>query len=552
MKLNNIARYAISGTIAANSASAAQITNSLTKNAQELFDWSMYVNDKRWDNSYKYIWYSDKGPWSTRFTAWYTAGLLYRNKGHDLSNAKAAIENIISCQMTESYESAWYGTFKLSPDEPYPTPDSDLYPPKIYTTYDPNWREFIGTQLVQIVEEFSDLLGESLVSRIEDSLEIAAVGSMRRNGSYPEGDNLTPAYSNPAIMRAWYVSWIGQRRRNQIFIDYANEQGKAILELFKSTGSNVLSEYNAPTYYGMDTWALAGAIKYGPKDAAMTKNAKIILTDLWADIAAHYNPYLVNMVGPYDRAYTRDIVSNSAVIDYFWWGLYGYGGPQSNKLESDLLYDVTQGAALAIVMDVVAEYISEKDSTWLASQNYWDGERMITKKVPDALGADAGVRVVTSWISAPLMIGAEQVSETVNRGEQFVPAIVQWAGDKNHTPHPYMALFSLYPTASTIHAVAGPNSLEISYPNTTQDGTDIFTFALAQLPPSWTLVKKKVVGGLEDLPCLDVTVSAEGLKQLPVVYGANVEDNRVYNISYFVPPTFTGVPKISLKFKYTC
>jgi hypothetical protein len=86
----------------------------------------------------------------------------------------------------------------------------------IKTTYDPNWREFIGTQLVQIVEEFSDLLGNSLVSRIEDSLEIAAVGSMRRNGSFPEGDNLTPAYSNPAIMRAWYVSWIGQRRNNQV------------------------------------------------------------------------------------------------------------------------------------------------------------------------------------------------------------------------------------------------------------------------------------------------------------------------------------------------
>lgn len=37
--------------------------------------------------------------------------------------------------MTESYESAWYGTFKLSPDEPYPTPDSDLYPPEIYVSY---------------------------------------------------------------------------------------------------------------------------------------------------------------------------------------------------------------------------------------------------------------------------------------------------------------------------------------------------------------------------------------------------------------------------------
>jgi hypothetical protein len=142
--------------------------------------------------------------------------------------------------MTENYESAWYGTFKVSPDEPYPTPDSDLYPPEIYvslditieaiipwkcrisfltglkTSYDPNWREFIGTQLVQIVEEFSELIGSTIVTQIEDSLELAAVGSMRRNGSYPEGDNLTPGYSNPALMRAWYIAWLGHRRDNDV------------------------------------------------------------------------------------------------------------------------------------------------------------------------------------------------------------------------------------------------------------------------------------------------------------------------------------------------
>ncbi|OGM50593.1 hypothetical protein ABOM_000576 [Aspergillus bombycis] len=543
MKLNAITSGAVASAILAISASAAQITKGLSKNAQGLFDWSMEVNDLRWDSSYKYIWYADNGPWSTRFTAWHTAGLLYRNKGQDLTNAKAAIENILACQMTESYESAWYGTFKRSPDEPYPTPDSELYPPDIYNTYDPNWREFIGTQLVQIVEEFSDLLGDHLVSRIEDSLEIATVGSMRRNGSYPEGDNLTPAYSNPAIMRAWYVSWIGARRNNQTFISYANDQADAILELFKSTGSNVLSEYNAPTYYGMDVWALAGAIKYGPSNATMTKNAKVILTDLWEDIAAHYNPYLANMAGPYDRAYTRDMTTSSAVIDYLWWGLYGYGnGPQPNKLETNLLYDVTQGAALALIVDVVADHISNENNSWLQSREQWSGERMITKKVPDALGADAEVRTVTSWISAPLMIGAEQVNETVNRGEH----------DQDHTPYPYMSFFTLYPTASTIDAVAAPNSLEISYPNTTQEGSDIFTFALAQLPPSWTLVKKKVVSGLEDLPCLDVTISAEGLEKQPAIYGTTIENNRVYNISYIVPSTFTGTPKVSFKFKYTC
>ncbi|KAH6616248.1 hypothetical protein C7974DRAFT_416403 [Boeremia exigua] len=532
---------------------AAQKTEHLTASAQSLLDWSNHVNDLRFDNSYKYIAYSDNGPWSVRFTAWYTAGILYRNQGDDVANAKAAVENILSCQYTEGYGTAWYGTFKLSPDEPDPTPDSDLYPPKIYDTYDPNWREFIGSQLIQLVEEFSDLLGPNLVSRIEDSLEIAAVGSMRRNGSFPEGDNLTPAYTNPAIMRAWFVGWIGARRNNTSFIDYANDQGDAIMQLFQAMDSDVFSEYNAPTYYGMDVWALAGAIKYGVKNATMTQHAPYMLTALWKDIADHYNPNLVNMVGPYDRAYSRDMTTNSAVLSYFFWSLYGYGvGPHTNKLETDSLYDIVQGAALALVTDVVASHISNVTAAHLKSSGPWEGSRLLTKKVPERIGADTAYRVVTSWISSSLMIGTQQVNETVNRGIQYVPALVQWAGDPARKPNPYMTFFSLYPSASTIDSVAGPNSLDISYPNTTQGGTKIFTFAVAQLPPSWTLNKRRTISGLERLPCLNVTVEAAGLVKQPVVYGTTLERNRIYNISYVVPESFTGIPKMSLEFEYTC
>lgn len=50
----------------------------------------------------------------------------------------------LATQMMEDYESAWYGTYRLSPDAPHPTPDSDYYAPEIYDTYDPNWREFVG------------------------------------------------------------------------------------------------------------------------------------------------------------------------------------------------------------------------------------------------------------------------------------------------------------------------------------------------------------------------------------------------------------------------
>lgn len=55
----------------------------------------MQVQDARWDNYYKSIMYQEvAGEFSTRFTAWYTAGLLHRNQGDDVENAKAAIENM--------------------------------------------------------------------------------------------------------------------------------------------------------------------------------------------------------------------------------------------------------------------------------------------------------------------------------------------------------------------------------------------------------------------------------------------------------------------------
>ncbi|KAL1614207.1 hypothetical protein SLS54_009925 [Diplodia seriata] len=74
--------------------------------AQDLFDYSMAVQDLRYDSYYDFIWYSDNGPWSVRFTAWYTVGFLKRNQGDDVVHAKAALRNILACQYTEQFDSA--------------------------------------------------------------------------------------------------------------------------------------------------------------------------------------------------------------------------------------------------------------------------------------------------------------------------------------------------------------------------------------------------------------------------------------------------------------
>ncbi|KAI4646498.1 uncharacterized protein J4E79_010560 [Alternaria viburni] len=453
----------------------------------------------------------------------------------------------------DDFDAPWYGTYKLSPDEPDPTFDSELYVPKIYTTYDPNWRDFIGTQLIQILSEFSPLLSPSLITSIEDSLEVAAVGSMRRNGTYPTiDDNLTIGYTNPAMMRALLCEYIGTRRSNSTFTSFAEDQGKRILQLFQREGAETVSEYNAPTYYGIDVWAMGAQIKYGVGNSSMTKAAKYILPRMMGDLADHYNGYLGNVVGPYDRAYTRDITQHSSVLSLVLWGLWGRERTsQPKKMEGDLLFDVAQGAAIALVLGGVEELLPAHVEEAFTTRDFIGELRWLNRTVWDELEGGEP-RIASSWVSKELMIGGQQVDEDVNRGDQFVPAIVHWAGDKEHKPYPLNTFFALYPSASSIHAVASPNHLSVSYPNRTQEGSDIFTFALSNVPPSWTLGTGRRITGFEDLPCVEIEVEAEGLVKQNVTYGTALRNHLFYNISYVVPEDFEGVPRVELDIKYTC
>lgn len=270
------------------------------------------------------------------------------------------------------------------------------------------------------MEEFPDLLGKTLISKITKAMEIQAIGAMRRNGT--NGDNLVTGYTNPGIMRALTVGWVGAKTNNKTYIDFANKSGDDITALFKA-GSNVFTEYNAPTYYGIDIWALAAAIKYGPKDQSMTKNAPFLLTELWKDIGEHYNAFLGNVAGPYDRANSRDLTQDSAVLPLWVWGLMGYSkAPEPNKRQANLEYDAAEAASMAIVMDTVAKYVPNEVMSELKS---FGTARTITKVIRDDLETNKS-RIATSYVSKTLMIGGFESNETEIRSKQHVPAIVHW------------------------------------------------------------------------------------------------------------------------------
>lgn len=312
----------------------------------------------------------------------------------------------------------------------------------------------------------------------------------------------------------------------------------------------IQGEYNAPTYYGMDIYALVAAIKYAPANSTIKSTSSYVLSELWKDLASHYNGYLKNMVGPYDRAYTRDMTTHSSILSMWFWAIFGHEfGPQPPKAETDLLYDIAQAPQVALLAEEAAKYIPETVISELKG-TFTDQDRLLNKTIKEDLTSDY-VRVATSWISKSLMAGAESIAETENRGDQFVPAIVHWASDPDHKPFSYVGFFSLYPSASTINAVVGPGSLVVSYPDKTQDGSNIFTFALSGISPRW-LLKGNSINGFDSLPCLSVNVSAPGLKLQPTTYGTQLRDHLFYNISYVVPSSFSGVPSIAFNFEYIC
>ncbi|ORY11748.1 hypothetical protein BCR34DRAFT_601184 [Clohesyomyces aquaticus] len=523
-------------------------TLKLSPSAQDYFDYSMEIADSRFDSSYGYIWYLDNGIWSTRFTSWYIPGLLHRNKGNDVKNAEKALRSLINVQMNENFTSSWYADYKLSPDEPNPTYVGELYPQEIYATYDANWRAFLGSAMVQALAEFEHLLDPQLVKDVLASLTLAAVGEMRRDGTLP--DKLILGYTNPQLIGTFMIGWLGHRLNNQTFIDEANTRGEQLYELFTANGSNTFTEYNCPTYYGVDIFGLASAIKYGPKDSTLTKRAPFMLTELWKDIAEHYNPYLGNMAGPYDRAYARDMPTHSAIVGQWWWGMFGYEkAPVPWKGNDDFRYDLAQGPSLALLMSTVKNYITPSIQKKLFEPI--KGERLLKKTIREDLKTNV-FRCADSWPSNAMMIGGQTLAEVANRGKQFTPAIIHWASDPSHTPFPYGGWFSLYPTASTITTKVGARSLEISYPNTTQEGTSLFTYMISGIPPTWNLAGN-VIDGFSKLPCLSVNVSAPGLEIQPTNYYGNVISNQYYyNVTYVVPVKFSGVPTMNFDLEYTC
>ncbi len=209
---------------------------------------------------------------AVRESLWYAAGLLVQ--GRDEA-ALRIVDTVLALQFDRP-GAVWDGTWPRAPEEPNPEDGA-----VIWRDYDPNWRQFIGCLLGVLIRDYADALGSARCERAGEAIARALRGE--------PADRIVPSYSNIALMQAWLLCEYGDRSRGEGL-------AMGVERLYRSEGG--FSEFNSPTYYGVDLWGLA----------------------LWRDTAQFYHPGMRNLCGPYDRAYGMDMTRYVSLLGlWLWW-----------------------------------------------------------------------------------------------------------------------------------------------------------------------------------------------------------------------------------------
>jgi hypothetical protein len=334
-----------------------------------------------------------------RETAWYALGLLLRNADGDIARAVQAVDAVLTYQF-DAPGQPYHGTWYRSPHEPPPPAN-----PVIWDDYDPNWREFIGTTLALMLTEYEARLPGDLVRRIDLALRRAIAGTLERN--------VPASYTNIALMTSFLLQFGAARFDEPGWAAQAERLADEILSRFRVTGA--FDEYNSPTYYGIDLYALALWRSYAGSALLRDAGAEIEAA-LWRDIAQYYHAGMRNIAGPYDRSYGMDLRRYVACLGIWIWLATGYAQAPFPDLTAPLEHG--WDFAVAPVFALVGLRMPEDARPhFLAFQ----GQRQIERVI-----ANEPKRVATAWIGAALMLGAEDSGSSHRVNDQFHPATIHW------------------------------------------------------------------------------------------------------------------------------
>ena len=408
---------------------------SLDANARDLFDASMRWMENHWDDAAGLLWNSGDAKLTTphhtiRGSVWYAFGLLMRSRAGDNARAIRVIDTVLNYQFDAS-GCVFHGTFYRAPEEPYPPADA-----VIWRDYDPNWREFIITALTLVLLEYAEQLPGALIERLDAAIRRAVEGARARG--------LSAVYTNIALMYSFMLCFAGKRFDEPAWFAEGERMAREVYRLFKQ--HDAFAEYNSPTYYGVDLYALALWQSYPALSPLLARLGEEMEALLWRDIAQFYHADLRNLAGPYDRSYGMDMRRYVSVVGI--WMCLATDKIHAPFPETDRPFEHEHDIAFTpLIAFLGARMPTDAREHLLAFR----GERRIEHVI-----SDSPRRVATAWLGKDRMIGGEFTSRTAPQSGQLHPATIHWRIDAEQIG--WVRQFYLEP----VDARASTNRLEIA------------------------------------------------------------------------------------------
>jgi hypothetical protein len=339
-------------------------------------------------------------------TVWYALGLLRRRADGDVESAARAIGAVVGCQLVDP-GAPWHGTFARFRELPDPQPGSVEY-----AGFDPNWRQFVGTGFALALILAGDVLPPLTVDAMLAAIALAV------DGEPPERVGVT--YSNIALMRAWLEVQAGSLLDRPEVTRRGEELAGRIVERFDTHGT--LDEWNSPTYYGIDLYALVLWRSYSPSPHLRAWGARLE-AELWQDLAPWYHAGLGNVAGPYTRAYGMDMRRYVAAL-----GLWIQAAePDAVPPVPELSRPFSHSHDLALA-PVIASLDAAVPSGARDPLRRFGDERKLERVV-----SSDPERIATAWLSDDVMVGAERGGRRWPGWGQYHPATVHWRDPEGRT-----------------------------------------------------------------------------------------------------------------------
>lgn len=315
-----------------------------------------------------------------RDSIWYALGLFMRQQDGDTTRAIKIIDAVLHNQFNEPGR-VYHGTFRRAPEEPSPPPAHAVE----WKDYDPNWREFICSIFLVMMDAYDALLPGDLQQAMWQAIYKAAEGTSARR--------VPPHYTNISLMSALLMDHAGAHFDVPQWRSQADVLGRAIYALFEAN-HQTFWEYNSPTYYGVDLFALALWRQYGLNDEVFRMPGAAMEAELWRDIARFYHAGLRNLCGPYDRSYGMDMTHYLATV-----GLYiglAVAPDQAPVPDTSQLFGHSGDFLFMPPTAMVGTQIPDDA---LAHLQAFQGERQFERQVEPG-------RVASAWLGESVMIGA--------------------------------------------------------------------------------------------------------------------------------------------------